>query len=90
MYLEPGITLCIEEVEAYLSEVWQELEEDVLKPLISRVANNIAVMETRDITNHSNETWFADVPSIYWHPTDDALWLIVSKDWQINIAGLDL
>ena len=51
VYLEPGIALCNEEVEAYLSDVWQELEEDVLKPLISRVANNIAIMEDRDIDN---------------------------------------
>ena len=57
LYLEPGVTLCNEEVEAYLSDVWQELEEDVLKPLVSRVANNIAIMEPRDITNIVCETW---------------------------------
>ena len=58
IYLEAGITLCTEEVEAYLAEVWQEVTEDVLKPLISRIANNIAIMETRDIANYVCQNWF--------------------------------
>ena len=49
VYLEPGITLCNEEVEAYLSEVWQELEEDVLKYLISKFASNVAIMGNKNI-----------------------------------------
>ena len=63
-YLEPGITLCTEEVEAYLYEVWQELEEDVLKPLISRIANNIAIMETRHDTNYVCQTWLCFFPKL--------------------------
>ena len=63
-YLEPGIALCTDEVEAYLYEVWQELEEDVLKPLISRIANNIAIMETRHDTNYVCQTWLCFFPKL--------------------------
>ena len=80
VYLEPGITLCTKEVEVHLSEVWQELEEDVLKPLISRVANNIAIMETRDIANHKCVTWLWHISPANWNPTDDALWVRVTNE----------
>ena len=87
VYLEPGITLCSEEVEAYLSEVWQELEEDILKPLISRIANNIAIMENRNINNYVCETWlwfFLRISTTNW-------WCLVvsSGEWMANrYAGL--
>ena len=70
VYLEPGIKPCTEEVEAYLAEVWQELEEDVLKPLISRVANNIAIMEDSGVSNYICRTWFW---ILCWHRQADII-----------------
>ena len=48
VYMETEMTFSADDVESYLFEVWHELEEDILKPLISRVANNIAIMEHWD------------------------------------------
>ena len=58
VYMEPGTVMDIEEVEAYLLNCWEELEKDLLKPLLSRVANNIALMESNDIIYDFCETWY--------------------------------
>ena len=53
-YLEPAVALTVAEVEAYLLNAWDELGKDVLKPLLSRVGNNIAIMSTERNLDHCN------------------------------------
>ena len=49
VYMESGMTFNADDVEAHLLEVWQELEEDISIPIISILANNIAMMENTGI-----------------------------------------
>ena len=55
-YLETAVTLNAGEVETHLLNGWEELEKDVLKPLLSRVGNNVAIMSTEITIDYCN-TW---------------------------------
>ena len=55
-YLEPEMTLTVGAVEAYLLNTWEKLGIDLLKPLLSRVGNNIAIV-SRDNTIDQCNPW---------------------------------
>ena len=66
VYMKPGAEVNIDEVETYLFNCWEELEKDVLKSLLSRLANNIAVMESNGVIYDFCKLWYSHKDSI-WH-----------------------
>ena len=51
-YLDPDVTLTAGQVEAYLSNAWKELGEDILNNLLSKFVNNVAVMTAEGTVDH--------------------------------------
>ena len=73
VYMENGITFSADDVEAHLFGQWQELEEDISKPIISIITNNIAIMENKWINDQVCKTYRWDIhsTSLYWYTRDE-------------------
>ena len=51
-YLDSGVTVTAEHIEAYLSNAWKELGEDILNNLLSKFVSNVAVMTAERTVDH--------------------------------------